>query len=216
MTRINAQSPVPYVVPTDARPHTSEDVKGTSQDFSSLLHAQSDSSLSSDDPAQSQQQPRAPAPIPHQQDTNATLEHLAACRAMSSNVAGRNARSTGSSVTALSPQDCSVGGDTADGAEMIGLTCAAERATVLRAEYIRCMNARRAASCWNGADDGPLECAPKDAAMADDQPVNIVVWIPVENLRTPLQSARPRRRRNPPSNEEHRRDEQGGDVDGTE
>lgn len=214
MTRINAQSPVPHVVPTDVRPHNSASMNGSTQDFPSLLHAKPEPLLSSDEAEQSQ--PKPPAPLPHQQDAKATLDHLIACRAISSHAAGRSGRSTGSSATALSPQDCSVSGDTADGAEMLGLTCAAERATVLRAEYIRCMNARRAASCWNGADDGPLECAPKDAAIADDQPVNIVVWIPVENLRTPLQSARPRRRRNPPSNEDHRRDEPGGDAEGAE
>jgi hypothetical protein len=217
MTRIQTQSPVPYVSTNDVRLHNPPLATTANQDFPSLLPARPEPSLSSGDPENTQQQPKPAAPMPHPPDAEATLDHLLACRTMSSNAAGRSGRSMGSSTTALPHVDCSVD-DTVDHTGTAGLACAAERGVILRAEYIRGLLARRAGSCRNGPDDElPVECAPKDPAMAEEQLASIVIWIPVEYLRTPLQSTRPRkRRRNPPSTDGHLRDEPGGDVDGTE
>ncbi|HWU99261.1 MAG TPA: hypothetical protein VN114_12175 [Oxalicibacterium sp.] len=218
MTRINAQSPVPYIVSNDARPRDSVGADAP-RDFPNLLRAQPepDPLLPSTDLAETPQQPKPSAPAPQPQGADATLEHLQACRAVPFNVAGRGGRSTGSSAANPILPDGGVQGDAADSAATLGLTCAAERGAVLRAEYIRGLLSRRSGLCGNDAVDGSrVECAPKDPAMTEDQPANIIIWIPVEYLRTPLQSTRPRRRRNPPSTDGRRRNEPNGDIDGAE
>jgi hypothetical protein len=214
MTRINAQSPVPYVVSNDVRPRNNTEV-AAAPDFPNLLRAQPEPLLPSADSAETPQQPKPAAPMP--QGADATLDHLQACRAMPFSVAGRGGRSTGSSATAPLLPDCDAQGDAADSTGILGLTCAAERGAVMRAEYLRNLLARRAGFCGSDPLDGSrVECAPNAPTMTEEQPANIIIWIPVENPRTPLQSTRPRRRRNPPSTDGRRHHEPNGDIDGAE
>ena len=176
MTRINAPSPVPYVLPNDTRSHSSTRVV-TTRDFPTLLSAQPQNPQSPADAENTPSQPESVVQMPSPQDNKTALEQLLAPRI------GRSAFGAAAPLPDGSFNDDPL----VDSPGTVDLACAAERSAVLRAEYIRGMNARRG-FCWNGlVDDFPAECAPNDPAMTEEPPVSIVVWIPVERVRSPAQ-----------------------------
>lgn len=219
MIPIHTISPVSFALPTTVRANNSSLATTTIQDFPTMLSAQAKHSRASVDPVNTQTQPKLGIQAPRLQDTGEVLEHLLACRTMSFYAASRIGRSAlGASTTTQPLPDGSLNGDPMlDSTGTVGLTCAAERSTVLRAEHIRGLTVRRAGFCSNGlVDDFSFECAPKSSAISEEPPASFVVWIPVESIRVRAQWVRPRRRRDPRPSDAHRRDELGGNIDDAE
>lgn len=219
MIPIHTISPVSFALPTTVRANNSSLATTTIQDFPTMLSAQAENPRTSVDPVNTQTQPKLGIQAPRLQDTGEVLEHLLACRTMSFYAASRIGRSAlGASTTTLPLPDCISKGDPMlDNTGAVGLTCFAERGTVLRAEHIRGLTVRRAGFCSNGlVDDFSFECVQKSSAVGEEPPVSFVVWIPVESIRVRAQWVRRRRRHDPPSSDAHRRNKPGENIDDVE
>lgn len=219
MTRIHALSPFLFAPTNTAHANNGPLAADVTQDFPSLLSEQPKNPQTLSNPANALNQSESHVRLPRSQDPKTTLEHLVACRTMSSNIASRAGQSSpGSPATATPASNYRPNARPfVNNAGAMELTRTAENGAILRAEHIRGLIARRAGFCWSGVgDDFSAECARQNSAMAEEAPTSIIVWIPVETLRSPIQLTRSRRRRNPRSPQDHRRDEFGEKTGGPE
>ncbi|WP_106477972.1 hypothetical protein [Phytohalomonas tamaricis] len=200
MTSVRTLPSVPHVLPNAVRASNSPLPMGATPDFPSLLKVQAEPTLSPPGPANTWAQPEQAVNMPRRQDVDAMLLQLLASQKMLLPTVGRAGRSMpGISDSGVTIPDCDFLGDTpAESTDAIDLAFAREHSAVQCIEHmhIKDPTTLRAEHCTNDRlYDVPVECAPQLSSADVALLQYIVIWIPAEIVRFPMQSVRGRPRR---------------------
>jgi len=164
-------------------------------EFQTLLKMQLKPPLSSPEPIASITQPGKNTDGPHGPNVEAMLQQLHACRKMwmqAPSKAGRPA--IGNSASRAAESDSRFASETLE--QATDARCAENHGSVSPTDHVHDPAAHSTCLRGNAFIHGvPSECPPQVSTQAVTLPVNIIIWIPVEVVRTRTQFARGRPRR---------------------